>query len=316
MDITSSNVDVFPLFLPVVAFFISFVTSMGGVSGAFLLLPFQVSVLGFTSPAVSPTNLVYNIVATPSGVYRYIREGRMAWPVTWAVILGTLPGVFVGVIVRIKYFPDPRSFKMFVGCVLLYIGLQLLYQAAGKSGKRKNEKESNMNDFHRRMQRMLDQEHAEKDARVKTVHFSAGRCEYDFWGERFKFNPVVLFIISLLVGIVGGTYGIGGGSIIAPFCIAVLGLPVYTIAGAALFGTFLTSIVGVLYYYIVSFYFAESGIAVTPDWTLGLLFGIGGFIGMYCGARTQKYVPERLIKLVLGMLITFLSYRYIVQYFT
>ena len=34
---------------------------MGGVSGAFLLLPFQVSVLGFTSPAVSPTNLIFNI---------------------------------------------------------------------------------------------------------------------------------------------------------------------------------------------------------------------------------------------------------------
>jgi uncharacterized membrane protein YfcA len=43
-------------------------------------LPFQVSVLGFTSPAVSPTNLVYNIFAKPGGVYRYVREGRVVWP--------------------------------------------------------------------------------------------------------------------------------------------------------------------------------------------------------------------------------------------
>jgi hypothetical protein len=67
---------------------------MGGVSGAFLLLPFQVSFLNYTAPSVSATNQVFNIVAIPSGVYRYIREGRMLWPLTWAVIIGTLPGVF------------------------------------------------------------------------------------------------------------------------------------------------------------------------------------------------------------------------------
>ncbi len=102
MHFPVSGVDVFPLIPFLVAFTISFFTSMGGVSGAFLLLPFQVSVLGFTSPAVSPTNLVYNIVAIPSGVYRYIRERRMAWPIAWVNIAGTLPGVFIGCIFRVK----------------------------------------------------------------------------------------------------------------------------------------------------------------------------------------------------------------------
>ena len=36
-----------------VALGISFFTSMGGISGAFLLLPFQMSVLGYTNPSVS-----------------------------------------------------------------------------------------------------------------------------------------------------------------------------------------------------------------------------------------------------------------------
>ena len=35
-----------------------------GISGAVLLLPFQVSVLGTPSPAVTPTNLLYNVVST------------------------------------------------------------------------------------------------------------------------------------------------------------------------------------------------------------------------------------------------------------
>ncbi len=61
------------------------------------------------------SNLIYNIVAIPGGLYRYIKEGRMAWPLTWVVVTGTLPGVFFGSWVRIKYLPDPTTFKLFVG---------------------------------------------------------------------------------------------------------------------------------------------------------------------------------------------------------
>ncbi|HSR36042.1 MAG TPA: sulfite exporter TauE/SafE family protein, partial [Desulfurivibrionaceae bacterium] len=102
-----ANITVNPLVPPLTAFALSFFTSMGGVSGAFLLLPFQVSVLGFHTPAVSSTNQLFNIVAIPSGVWRYIKEGRMVWPLTWIVIIGTLPGVLIGAIIRVRYLPDP-----------------------------------------------------------------------------------------------------------------------------------------------------------------------------------------------------------------
>jgi len=115
-----SQIETSILIPPLVAFSVSIFISMAGVSGAFLLLPFQVSFLNFTTLSVSATNFVYNIVAIPSGVYRYLREGRMAWPLTLVVIIGTLPGVFIG-----YYLPDPHVFKLFAGCVLLYIGLQL-----------------------------------------------------------------------------------------------------------------------------------------------------------------------------------------------
>src|SRR4030042_6003202 len=143
MDILNSLYMFFPvsgvktyIFIPpLVALIVSFFTSMGGVSGAFLLLPFQVSFLNFTSPSVSATNFVFNIVAIPSGVYRYLKEGRMAWPLTWGVIVGTLPGVFIGYYLRILFLSDPMAFKFFVGCVLLYIGIRLLYEITGKASQ-------------------------------------------------------------------------------------------------------------------------------------------------------------------------------------
>lgn len=316
-----SGIEVQPALPLVVAFVVSFFTSMGGVSGAFLLLPFQVSVLGFTSPAVSPTNLIFNIVAIPSGVHRYIREGRMAWPLTWVIILGTLPGVLIGAIIRIKYLPNPRAFKLFIGCVLLYIGVRMLYELVQKKGLGKEKIKAMEEKFKQRVAQMRQEQKAKvaaglpADAVVKTVSASIRRIEYEFYGETYAFNTWGLLLLTFIVGIVGGTYGIGGGAIIAPFLISFYSLPVYTIAGSALMGTFLTSIVGVGFYTVIAPIYAHTGLAIAPDWKLGILFGIGGFVGMYCGARAQKFVPGKVIRCMLGLLITFLAVRYVMQYF-
>lgn len=317
MHFPTSGVDVFPLIPFIVAFVVSFFTSMGGVSGAFLLLPFQVSVLGFTSPSVSPTNLVYNIVAIPSGVYRYIKEGRMAWPLAWVIIAGTLPGVFIGAVFRIKYLPDPKKFKFFVGCVLLYIGIRLLCDLMEKATAKKMKTKVLEERFKERstLIRKGLESGAVQDGVIKTVKFSLTKYTYRFYGETFSFNTIALFALTFIVGIIGGTYGIGGGAIIAPFLIAIFGLPVYTIAGAALLGTFLTSIAGVVFYTMIAPIYAHTGLTIAPDWTLGALFGAGGFLGMYCGARVQKYMPAKTIKLILALVILFLSLRYIVNIF-
>lgn len=127
-----SGVEVHPLIPPLFAFVLSFFTSMGGVSGAFLILPFQVSILGFTSPAVSSTNQLYNIVSIPGGLYKYFREGRMVMPLAWIVIFGTLPGVLIGAVLRIEFLPDPTNFKLFAGLVLSYMGIRLLLDIIAK----------------------------------------------------------------------------------------------------------------------------------------------------------------------------------------
>jgi len=303
---------------PLVALVVSTLTSMGGVSGAFLLLPFQMSVLGFTSPAVSSTNFVYNIVAIPSGVYQYFKEGRMAWPLTWVVIIGTLPGVFIGYYLRVLYLPDPRAFKLFVGLVLLYIGSRLLYETTGKAQAGKARLSELDRKFSERTKQIRAQQQTQAaaglppEAVVKTITFNLRTIEYEFWGERFRFSVPAMFLLAFAVGIIGGTYGIGGGAIIAPFCVAVFHLPVYTVAGAALLGTFLTSIVGVFFYSVLP---ASSAAPTSPDWALGFLFGAGGFAGMYIGARLQKYVPQKAIKLMLGTMISALALKYIVQFF-
>jgi len=289
-----SGVEVNPLVPLLVAFAVSALTAPAGVSGAFLLLPFQVSVLGFTSPAVSPTNLVYNILATPGGVYRYVREGRVVWPLAWAVILGTLPGVFVGALLRVTVLSDPDAFEVFVGLVLLYFGVRLLYGVVrpGESG-------AGAASF------------AGTTTAVRTVGVSMRLVEYEYGGKTYAFGTRGVFALSLGVGVIGGIYSIGGGSIIAPFLVTAFGLPVYTVAGATLIGTFVTSVAGVTFYELLATTGVGANAAIAPDWLLGLTLGVGGLAGTYAGARLQRYLPERLIRGVLGTLVLLLALRYI-----
>jgi len=291
-----AGIEVSPVVPPLTAFVVSFFTSMGGISGAFLLLPFQMSVLGYTNPSVSATNQFYNVVAIPSGVYRYIREKRMVWPLTLAVAAGTLPGVFIGAYVRVVWLPDPKQFKLFAAAVLLYIGVRLIRDLVKPAAK----------------PAAAGAGSAARPFEVRVLEFSTRRIAYDFQGETHSCPTLGIFLLSFVVGIIGGAYGIGGGAIIAPFFVAWFRLPVHTISGATLMGTFLTSVAGVVFYMLIAPLFPQQSVA--PDWMLGLLFGLGGMAGMYCGARCQKHVPAKAIKWLLGAIIVGTALSYVAQY--
>ena len=286
-----SGVETFILIPPLVAFGISFFTSMGGISGAFLLLPFQMSFLGFISPSVTSTNFLFNVTGTPGGVYRYARECRFVWPVAMLIVAGIIPGVLIGYYLRITYLPDPKTFKFFVGCVLLLIALKLLKEASTGVTT-------------------AAAQNCSLSDRVQASSIEIKTTRFDFKGATYSFATVKLLGLALAVGIISGVYGIGGGSIIAPFLVTFFGLPVYAIAGAVLLGTFVSSLAGVTFYSLIPI----NGAVAAPDWLLGILLGAGGLLGMYLGARAQKYVPARWIKLMLGGVIIMVASKYILRF--
>lgn len=307
----TSGVEVAVWIPPLVALVVSFCTSMGGVSGAFLLLPFQVSVLGYTAPSVSATNQLFNVVAVPGGVWRYIREGRMVWPLCAVLIAGGVPGMLAGALTRITYLRDPGHFKVFVALVLLYGSGRMVRdlarrQARGGKTDAAEEHFQRLADHRRHASASWDQLPG-----VVIRAFTSRRISYEFCGERFEFSTLGALALSFVVGIVGGIYGIGGGAVIAPLLVTFFRLPVYTIAGTALMSTGVTSVAGVGIYHVLALFHPTQSIA--PDWPLGLLFGAGGVVGMYLGARCQKYVPSRAIKGMLSAVILLTAARYLLD---
>jgi len=245
----------------VAAFAIAVAATPAGISGAVLLLPFQVSVLGTPSPAVTPTNLLYNVVATPGALYRYWRQGQTGGRLAVVLISGTLPGVIAGSVIRVELLPGPRVFDLLVSVVLLPLGIWLVATRAAS----------------RRRARPL------------------------------RLIPApALVALALLVGCVGGIYGIGGGSILSPVLIGS-GRPAAEVAPAALASTFATSVAGVVTFTILSTH--QRG-AIAPAWATGVALGIGGLIGSYTGARIQARLPEALIRRMVGVLVIAIGARY------
>lgn len=116
-----------------------------------------------------------------------------------------------------------------------------------------------------------------------------------------------LVLLAVVVGCVGGIYGIGGGSILAPVLIGT-GRPPREVAPAALASTFVTSVAGVVTFLILSVHHHGS---VAPDWPTGIALGVGGLAGAYTGARLQQRLPDVLIRRVMGVLVVAISARYL-----
>jgi uncharacterized protein len=245
----------------VAAFVIAVITTPGGVSGAVLLLPFQVSVLGTPSPAVTPTNLLYNVVASPGAIWRYWRQGQTGGRLTWLLLAGTLPGVIAGSVIRVYVLPGPVVFDFVVAAVLIPLGawLALLQVAPVRNGR------------------------------------------------RARLPRIVVGLTAAAAGCVGGIYGIGGGSILAPILVAD-GQPPSLVAPAALSSTFATSLAGVATFTVLSVH--QHG-SVAPDWPTGIALGIGGLAGGYLGARLHARLPETIIRRLLALVVVAIGIRFL-----
>ena len=243
---------------------VSAVTAPVGVSGAVFLLPIQLSVLEVPNPAVTPTNLLFNMVSIPGALARYRQRAPLRSPLTRVLLAGTLPCVVAGAVIRVLIIPGPQLFRLFVATLLFPLGVWLCL---------------------RRFRR------ASRPAPVP---------------------PSSRFIVTLAlgVGVVGGIYGIGGGSLLSPVLVG-RGIPVNTVAPAALTATFLTSVAGAGTYVLLAVF--TTGHDIAPDWTIGIVSGLGGLCGGYLGAHLQPFLAERALRIGLGVLAVATAVLYVAQ---
>jgi len=242
---------------------IAMVTAPIGVSGAVFLLPVQLSVLHVPNPAVTPTNLLFNVVAGPGALLRYARAGQLGGRLARQMVAGTVPGVVLGALIRVFLLPGAQLFRLVAAAVLLPLGVWLCQRTLAPP---------------------VAARRAESRGRTVTA-------------------------LAMGTGVIGGIYGIGGGSILGPVLVG-RGQPVAVVAPAALASTFAASLVGAVTYAVLA---TTTTGDIAPNWPLGLLSGLGGLLGGYLGARLQPRLPETALRLLLGSTAIAVGILYLAQ---
>lgn len=111
---------------------------------------------------------------------------------------------------------------------------------------------------------------------------------------------IYLLIIGLAAGFMGGLVGIGGGVIIVPALVMLLGMSQHTAQGTSLtMILFPVGILGVLNYY-------KQG---HVDFKYAGLLAIGFFVGSYLGSKFSLSLPQLTVKRTFAVVMILLAFK-------
>ena len=96
--------------------------------------------------------------------------------------------------------------------------------------------------------------------------------------------------IGLIAGLASGYVGVGGGFIMVPLMLSIIGIPMRKASGTSLIAVMILAIPGVI----------EQGIIGNINYLAGIAIVIGTIPGAVIGAKLVTKVPERTLRLLFG----------------
>jgi hypothetical protein len=298
-------------------FWTGYIMAIVGEATGILTLPYAMTVLQFDNVHISPTDLVTTFINPIGALLGYRREKQWNPDLALWLCAGAAVGANIGPFIRTIYLPNPTPFKATVGLGLIFMGAYLLYQVT-PGYVRKMEKQLRLKEkFDARARQMVEEgklpSGLPEDLQIQTLEKSGTRLRIGFWGEEWTFNLTHLFLIGFGVGIVASTFGVGGGFLLVPILVTLYKLPMYVLVAATIPFVMVLSTVGLFAYSVTVPYL--TGIYAAPEWAWGFFVAVTAIFGSWCASKTQKYVPERYLKPILGGLTVIVGVIYVVNYF-
>lgn len=289
---------------------------VGEASGIFSL-PYTMSILQFASVNVSPTSLVTTFLNPFGALLGYWRERQWNLDLALWLCIGALLGSPIGPFIRVYLLYDPIPFKAVVGLALVLMSVHLFIQITpwyiGRSPRQRKFKDN----FDRMMQQRVKDGHAPSglpsDFKITTTARSLKRISIAYWGEEQSFNVPVMVGIGFVIGVIASALGVGGGFMLVPILVTLFGLPMYVLVAATIPFVIVLSVTGLLSYAVTMPLLM--GVSTQPDWGFGLFVASGAIFGAWVASKTQKYVPEQYLKIMLGGITGAVGCVYMANYF-
>jgi uncharacterized membrane protein YfcA len=114
----------------------------------------------------------------------------------------------------------------------------------------------------------------------------------------------ILITIGLLAGVLSGFVGVGGGIVIVPGLVYMLGFSQHQAQGTSLFILSMPVVI------LATINYWKSG---NVNWKFGLIIAATFILGGYIGSKLALKISPGLVKFLFGILMAYVSFRLIVS---
>ena len=252
-------------------------SGMFGVGGGFLMTPL-LFFIGIP-PAVAVATEANQIVASSfSGVLAHLKRKNVDFKMGGVLLIGGLIGAGLGVFI-FNYLKSMGQVDLLVKlCYVVFLGIVGGLMFIESLGALRNANKSNVL--------------IKKRSKRTWIHVLPFKIRFRVSGLYISAIPPVL--VGILVGILAAIMGVGGGFIMVPAMIYLLGMPTRVVVGTSLFQIIFVTAFTTMLHATTNF---------TVDIVLAVLLLVGGVIGAQFGTMIGSKLKAEQLRILLAAMV-------------
>ena len=254
---------------------VGFLSGMFGVGGGFLMTPMLI-LMGIPPAVAVASEANHILAASVSGFLAHMRRSNIDFLMGFILLIGGVLGSLIGVFL-LKYLLSIGQEKVFISLsyifILVFVGIWMLIESLNYI---KNKSKGKRNKLH---------EH---------IWLHGLPFKIKFRKSHLYISILPPIFIGTLVGVLSSIMGVGGGFILVPAMIYILGMPTQVVIGTSLLQiVFVTTVSTIMHSYINH----------TVDVILSSLLLIGAVVGAQIGTRVMVRLRGEQIRFLLAVII-------------
>ncbi len=262
-------------FLLCIGFVAGILSGMFGVGGGFLTTP--ILILSGVPPAVAVGSEANHIVGSSlTGFLNYFRRKNVDISMGFILLIGGVIGSATGVYLFRLLALKGRIEEVISFTYIMFLALVGLYMLSESLITRKKKKSGNLMKLHVH----------------SWIHGLPLRIK--FRRSKLYISVIPPLFISYVIGILASIMGVGGGFILVPAMIYLLGMSTQVVIGTSLMQVLFVSITSTIMHAYVN---------QTVDIILSSLLLFGGVLGVQMGALIVQKISGEVLRMLLGIII-------------
>ncbi len=257
---------------------IGFLSGLFGVGGGFLMTPLLIFI--GIPPAIAVGSEASQILASSfSGVLAHMRRGTVDFRIGLVLVAGGFVGSSIGIFI-FAYLRSLGQIDIVISiCYVVFLGIIgfLMFVESSRA--------------------ILKRRHAagQSTGKLHQHNWAHGLpFKMRFHRSRLYISALLPLIVGAFVGVLAAIMGVGGGFIMVPAMIYLIGMPTSVVVGTSLFQIcFVTALTTFLHAYNNH----------TVDIVLALLLIAGGVIGAQIGTRAGSRLRGEQIRILLALIV-------------